>query len=813
MEKRNFNSKWMFFNEINDLSSDFAGAKQNGYMVDLPHDAMITAGRSSDSITGSGGGYFNAGNYEYVKSYYAPKSDEGKIIYLEFEGIYMNAAVEVNGEFVGKRTNGYTDFVLQIQDYLRFGQENQIKVLVKNNAQPNGRWYTGAGIYRGVHLMIAPEVHIAPDGIRVTTLAADKEIASLDVEIDVAHMGVGHKKQRLHTCIKNAENQIVAQSFTTFNLKSNQTLLVRQHIYLDNPALWNVDTPDLYTCECTIVEDEQEIDHAATNFGIRILQLDNVYGLRINGIATKLKGGCIHHDNGLIGAATFPDAEERRICLLKQAGYNAIRSAHNPISKALLDACDKHGMLVMDEYADCWTHTKNLYDYAFSLTEWWEQDIESMVRKDYNHPSVIMYSIGNEIPDVGQDISAGWGRLFAEKIRSLDHTRYVTNAVNVLLANMDKIGLLAGTAGENEVEAGEINTVMVSLADMMSQLTTHPIASAAIEESCELLDVIGYNYSADRYELDHEQNKNRIVLGSETSPVHLDYNWDLVLKHGYVLGDFAWTAWDYLGETGIGRTEPGPSQQELAAPYPWVAAYCGDFDITGFRRPVSYWREIIWNGRNHKPYIAVQNPKNIGKEMYVSIWSWTDSLNSWTWPGCEGVRTIVEVYSDAEEVELLLNDKSLGRKSVEDEFKKFYCKWQVPYEQGKLEAIAYINGEVVGRDLLQTAGESHLIIEKEKESLRSKSDELCYIAIEMRDAEGTLDMSENTMITVKLEGPAEILGCGSANPCTTENYTECSHELYQGRLLVVVRAGKEEGIAKLVVRSNTEEIAVELPIR
>ncbi|MCD7884903.1 MAG: glycoside hydrolase family 2 protein [Lachnospiraceae bacterium] len=800
MIKRTFNNEWRFRRGLdNPMMSAFVGAAAGTESVKLPHDAMLGSVRSADNAEEEGIGYFTPENVEYEKIYEAPLEDRNKVTYLEFEGVYGNAVLEINGQVVKRHRFGYTGFTAKISDYLNYGQENRIRMTVLNGIHPNGRYYTGTGIYRDVNIMTADPFHIVPDGVRLTTLDADEEMAVIEIAVTLQNENTGHRKGMLKTDLKDENGKIAGTTETIVNLLSGDEITVRQRIYLKDPVLWSVAHPDLYTYE-TILEDvEGGTDRSEGTFGIRSIRLDPIYGLRINGESVKLKGGCIHSDNGVIGAVSVQDAEDRRIRMLKDAGYNAIRTAHNPVSQALLRACDKYGMLVMEEFIDAWTHPKPTFDYSLWMMDCWEEDMESMVRCAYNHPSVIMYSIGNEIPDIGSDLSAHWGRKYIEKLKQMDPGRLITNGVNVMMANLDKIGLIAQEMGIGDIKAGEINNMMAEMKQVMGAINTHPISLNAIQESCDMLDVVGYNYASHMYEMEHETLPNRIYLGSETNPGELDVNWEIVERNSYVLGDFAWTAWDYIGEPGIGRIEEQKEGFNVYAPYPWVLAYCGDFDLTGYRRPVSYWREIIWGGRNHEPYISVHRPENIGKKMYVSQWSWTDSIHSWTWPGQEGKDTYIEVYSDAEEVELLLNGISLGKKKVGLEEKKCLCKWKVSYEPGTVEAIAYIAGHEVGRQILKTAENAALTVSIDKKELIAGSSGLTFVEIEYRDEEGTLDMAAEHMIKLEADGAAELLGSGSANPKTEEQYIDTSHQVFEGRMIVVLRAKDETGTGRLQI--------------
>jgi beta-galactosidase len=814
MLRKCFNKDWTVGKQQHAFAA-LRGMAEAPASVTLPHDAMILTARGADNTTASGSGYYTPENIEYKKTFTVPAEDKGKAYFLEFEGVYMNASVWVNGAFAAKRPYGYTNFYVKLNGLLKYGGENEIKVVVKNNSQPNARWYSGTGIYRNVKLMTGEALHIKPDGVRISTPEIEPELAVVEVATDVEYDGITQTGGYVLTVLKAPDGTVVKENKAKFNLAPGGCITVRQRLHLEAPALWNVDAPLLYTCESSIIADDKTVDSDVNTFGIRKLQLDTIHGLRINGKTVNLKGGCIHHDNGLVGSATFEDAEERRARKMKEAGYNALRSAHHPMSKAMLDACDKVGMLVMDEFSDVWTQTKCDFDYGMHFTEWWEQDVEAMVRKDFNHPCVVLYSIGNEIPEVGSEVSASWDRKLAEKIRSIDETRYVTNGINTMFAVMDQMAEIRETMMGEQSVGGEINQVMSEAGEMIAKLSTHPIIDKYIEESCALLDVVGYNYATPRYEKDHEAYPDRVLVGSETAPAVLDANWELVEKNGYLIGDFSWTSWDYLGEAGIGHIAYDDDKNEnFYGKYPWFAAYCADFDLLGCRRPISYWREIIWGGRGHVPYIAVQRPERYGQKVYPGMWSWTDSVSSWTWSGFEGKGAIAEVYSNAEEVELFVNGKSQGKKPVGDEFKKFYCKWDTVYEAGKVEAVAYIGGGEVGRYSLQTADAPVLIkVTKESESVRAGSNDLCYVNIELVDGNGILNTDAKKSITVKIEGPATIQGSGSANPRCEENYFDSTHETFYGRVMAVVRAGNEKGVARLTVSADgMKDVIAEIPV-
>lgn len=818
MLRQDFNFGWAIDKHMSPFERLVSGERAAPKEVTLPHDAMIMGKRIPDRPTAGAIAYFEAGNFVYTKTFFVPAEYEGKIICLEFEGVYMNASVWVNEDFAGKHDYGYSNFYIRINDFLRYGEENTIKVLVKNSAQLNSRWYSGAGIYRNAKLLAGEPLHIKVDGIRITAPDIRPEVAVVEVATEVVNETVGFKTCHLVTEIRDAEGDVVAKEKTRFTCFSNSEITVRQRIYVKNPRLWDPDVPYLYTCESRIEQNGEIVDEDKNAFGIRSLTLDPENGLRINGKTIKLKGGCIHHDNGILGAATFEDAEYRRAKLLRDAGYNALRSAHHPMSKAMLDACDRLGLIVMDEYSDVWTQPKNDFDYSVSFPDSWEDDVELMVRKDYNHPCVVFYSIGNEISEVGSDRSVIWGRKIAEKIRSLDPTRFITNGINLMNALSNRRKEILKSMGIEfkglGLESGEINQIMAELREAMNRFVSSPLLEDYIEESCGILDAVGYNYATSRYEKEQSISPNRIVIGTETFPAALDENWELVKKHGCILGDFSWTAWDYLGEVGIGHVGYDDDKNKIFyGDYPWISAFCADFDITGNRRPISYWREIVWGGRNHVPYIAVQRPERYAQKTYPSKWGWTDSISSWTWPGFEGRNIVVEVYSDAEEIELFINGKSKGKKTVGDEFKKFCCKFNTIYEAGRVEAVAYIGGKEAGRYNLVTAGPPKLSVRKERDSIRAGTNDLCYVNIELVDDNGILNTAVKKKVTVSLEGAGILQASGSGNPRTEEYYYENTHETYYGRMLAIVRAGTEKGIARLKVSADgMDSVTVEIPI-
>ncbi|SEH02980.1 Glycosyl hydrolases family 2, sugar binding domain [Nonomuraea solani] len=776
MIRTSFNDGWQVRPKVNPFA-ELAGVVVPYQEVTLPHDAMISGERVA-SEEGAAGAYFPSGVYEYRKTFFVPEEHRGKSIAIEFEGVHRDATVHINGDYAGQRPYGYSLFRIDAGRFLRYGEDNEIRVECR--AHQDSRWYTGAGIYRETWLLVGDLVRIAPAGVRVTTPDIDAERAVVEVATTVLNDSIEIRTLDLVTELRDAAGIVVASGGSKVTALPGESAIARQRFYVRDPALWSVDAPALYTCDVSLTG----LDAERVAFGIRSLRLDPQHGLRINGESVKLRGACVHHDNGVLGAATFARAEERRVELLKEAGFNAIRMSHQPMSKAMLEACDRLGMLVVDETFDVWTSAKSPYDYSLNFPEWWERDIEAMVAKDFNHPSVIMYSIGNEIPETGSPSGAAWGRRLAEKVRALDGTRYVTNAINNMLAVMSELGAFMRQAAEDQ--GAGINTLMADAGDAMNAVAVSDLVTERTAESYGVLDVAGMNYSDSRYALDRERFPDRIILGTETFPTRIDRNWALVRQYSTVIGDFTWTGWDYLGEVGIGRAQYASSDDARPphnAPYPHLTADCGDIDITGHRRPASYYREIVF-GLRSRPYLAVWRPEHHGRTFIGSPWAWSDTIASWTWPGYEGEPITVEVYSDADEIELLLNGRSLGRQPVE----RFRTAFEAAYEPGELLAVAYRDGTEAGRDLLRSAtGPVRLRAEADRLTVSATGGDLAYVTLTLTDADGTSYTSADRPVRLEVSGAGVAAGFGSACPATEERFDAAERRTHDGRALAVLR--------------------------
>ena len=808
MKKQKFNQDWIFTIGSGSSLDALAGGNNTAKQVTLPHDASIGRERNPEEPNGSGNGFFREESYVYTKTFSMNADDKDKNVYLEFEGVYQNAFVYVNNSFAGKCPYGYSNFYVDITKYLNYNEPNALKVVVKNGV-PSGRWYTGGGIYRDVNLMIADRLHLAPDSVQLAAIEVEDDQAIIRAKSTIAYTGIGIREITLCTELMDTDGNVVAADEMPVTVEEHSEQTYQQKMYVLNPNRWDAENPYLYTYRTYIKENDSVIDEETGTFGIRKLQLDTKHGLRVNGKVVKLRGGCIHHDNGIIGTAEFTHSAEARVKKLKETGFNAIRSAHYPMSRKLLEACDKYGMYVMDEYSDVWVSTKVEFDYSTQMTEWWEHDIENLVKKDYNHPCVIMYSIGNEIPEAGNKFDVQWGKKIADKLRSLDDTRYTTNSLNLLLAIMNDLPKLMAQNADAQAAANtekdqpqEINSMMNNLGAMMAQFMASDFAAEKVKEACAQVDITGYNYAAARYEIDGKLFPNRILVGSETNPPDLDKNWELVEKLPYVIGDFDWTAWDYIGETGIGKINY-TDQQSMGfyAPYPCKIAYCGDINILGNRRPISYWRELIW-GLRKAPYIAVQLPQHYGEPQSTTQWSMSDAVRSWNWNGYEGKPVKVEVYAAADEVELLINGQRVERKKV-GETKKYITIFDTTYHAGKVEVIAYSDGKECGRDEILTASDEVVIAAKaDRTQIPADGSDIAYIDICMQDALGILNPNADKAVSISLDGPGEIMGYGSADPESEENYYDTVAKAYEGKLRAAVRGTGETG--KIVVTLSAD---------
>ena len=784
MKRENFNQNWRF--------TDLTLAKEP-QLITLPHDAMIHQARDAANPSGSAQAFFPGGSYRYEKTFDAPVKWESQHILFQFEGVYKNAKVYINGKEAGGAAYGYIPFFVCADGLLNYGGENTITVTCDNLDQPESRWYSGAGIYRPVWLWTGSTAHIEPEGVRVSTASIDP------VMVRVQTQATGGE---VHFEILDGDKVLAAAD------GANVTLQV------PGAKLWSENDPKLYTCRVTLTENGKVVDAAEETFGIRQVTWDNK-GFYINGVSTLLRGGCVHHDHGILGAATYDESEYRRVKMLKDAGFNAIRAAHNPCSRAMLDACDKLGMYVMDESWDMWFHHKNKFDYAALWRENYRSDLLAMVSRDFNHPSVVMYSIGNEVSEPAKDEGVQKAREMVELLHDADPTRPVTGGFNLMIISSAKKGKgVYDEEGGGRDESGDkamqgmnstlFNLVTNMVGTGMNKSANGRKADEATTPLLDSLDIAGYNYASGRYPLEGKAHPNRLIMGSETFPQDIARNWAMVKQYPYLVGDFMWTAWDYLGEVGLGAWGYTKDSKGFNKPYPWLLADTGAMDILGDPNGELFLAQAAW-GKLIGPKIAVQ-PMNHDTKPAKMVWRGTNAVPSWSWQGCDGRKAIVEVYSDAPMVELFLNGKSLGKKKPKE------CRaiYKTKYQKGDLKAVAYNQaGARLGMDALYTAkGEIGISVKPEAET--AKPGQIVYVDVSLTGENGVAECNADRKLTVNVSG-GELLAFGSANPRTEERFDAGSYITYYGRALAVVRV--EAGDVTITVTDGKQSAAATIAVR
>lgn len=807
MKQIMWNQDWTVAAGVTDPFAVIFGGGAEGKPVILPQDAMILEKRSADCGSGTQSGFYPAKSYTYQKDFFAPLEWKERWSVLEFEGVMSKAFVYLNGELVHKNKNGYAQFFVELNRYLRYGEQNTLKVVAVNQ-EHGSRWYPGSGIYRGVNLHQGGMIHVPPEEIRIATEEIRENYAVVSVETALQNTGIHAGKVTVCCRVMDEQGNQAAGGENTVSLLAAEETVSRMKLTVDAPCLWSPEHPALYRLILEIREGEKLWDQAAESFGIRMIRADAREGLRINGEEVKLRGACIHHDNGILGATTLKQAEEFRLRKLKEAGFNSIRSAHHPAGKTMLSICDRLGLLVMDELTDMWDQPKNSGDYALDFGEEWEQDLEKMVAKDYNHPSVILYSLGNEIPEIGRRSGGRRNRQLANYLRSLDSTRLVTGAFSGFLAVVDRLGDWQGASGDGAERNGKesggsegMNAVMGSTEqEMLDAFSVSPMLSQCLEEaSCEL-DVVGYNYLTARHEYEHTLHPDRVVVGSETYPPEIARLWKIVKDNPHVIGDFTWTGYDYLGEAGIGIFHYNPERREQGW-YPDRLAYCGDININGYRRPVSYLREIVY-GLRREPWIAVERPERYGMPCKTNSWMYRDAIDSWTFTGMEGKPARIHILSASQEVELFLNGRSLGRKPAGEEA-GYDVLFETVYEPGELVAAGYSEGREDGRCRLTTAGEPvALAVSVSCDSLTAGGQSVAFITVDLADEKGTANRWEAREVQVSVEGAGTLAGFGSAAPSTEGSYDDNIWRTYDGRVMAAIRSGQVPGAVSVKISAQ-----------
>jgi len=782
MRIKKWNDGWRFWKEKNAFSMSWSIPEESEKVV-LPHDAMIFEAQNPDSAGGTATGFRDAGYYNYAKRFFVPAGMKGKRVILRLEGVYMNACVFINGEFAARERNGYVVFYADLTDHLRYGTENEVRVQVHAGANPNSRWYSGAGIYRDLYWMESGPCRILPDSVWTETESVKENgDAVILVKTGICNESETVQTLSLETFIKK-DGETVQTAGKKIELRSGEKRIIRQRVTVQNARLWSADAPNLYCLESRLCYgDGKAADLHQSSFGIRRLELIPGQGLLVNGNQVKLRGACIHHDHGLLGAAGYENAEFRKIRLLKEAGFNAIRMAHHPSAPALLRACDELGMYVMDETFDMWVRGKSDYDYSLSFTDSFVETVEAMVKNDRSHPSVIMYSIGNEIPEAGTLTGTEIAEKICTVIRSLDNSRYTLQSINGAFACGDRMAEIMKDildADQESEEGADVNNFMAAMNTHMGDIVTHPIVSECIERACASVDIAGYNYMDSRYEQDALAYPDRIIVGSETNPPVIAENWEKVKRIPNLIGDFTWTGWDYLGEAGIGVAGYAPGEGGFGVSFPVQLAYVGDLDITGYRRPISYYREIAF-GLRTDPYIAVQDPDHFDDLVFKTPWVLSDAVSSWNWPGREGKQARVEVYAAGQKVRLLLNGKIAEEKAVGNGG-ALRTVFEIPYEAGVLTAVCLENDVETGRYSLCTATGKKTLAIREEKVCKDKDHILCWYSVTAVDKEGNVFADAADEITISSIKDLKFMGFGNADPKTKDTYHKRHTSLFQGR--------------------------------
>jgi beta-galactosidase len=705
-----------------------------------PFDAELSPGRESTGWVVGGTGW-------YRKHFTALKLTPSTHVEIVFDGVYMNAEVWLNGERLGNHPYGYIGFAFDLTPHLKRDGDNVIAVRVRNEGG-NSRWYSGSGIYRHVRLNVTRHIRVPMWGVQVTTPDVSQESAMVKAVTRVENLGGSTEDLMVRLRVFDPDGLELGVREGAESVEKEDQVEAVLALAVMEPKLWSPKSPRLYRAGIEVLSGDTVVDSVSVPFGIRSIEVDAGRGLRINGETVKLKGACLHHDNGVLGAAAIDRAEERRVELMKRNGFNAIRTSHNPPSPAFLNACDRLGMVVIDEAFDMWKVAKNPEDYHLYFEEWADRDFESMVLRDRNHPSVAFWSIGNEIPErADPDGVAIAGRL-ADAARRLDPSRPVTAAICHFWEK----------PGRDWAESAP---------------------------AFEHLDVGGYNYEWKHYEPDHELFPQRVMMGTESFPVEAFENWQMVEKHPYVIGDFVWTGMDYFGESGLGHASLSGDKQQQIMPFPWFNAWCGDIDVMGGKKPQSYYRDVVWG--NSKLEMAVQRPIPAGQTEVLSKWGWSDELRSWTWPGADGKSLKVRVYTVGDEVRLQLNGKQIGTSPV-SAATKLRAEFDVPFVPGELKAIALKNGKQIAVLAFKTAGKpSKLALKADRAQIHVSRNDLSYVTVEVHDAAGNVVPDAAVPVMFSLKGPAELAGVGNANPRDMASFRQSLRTTFRGRCLAVVR--------------------------
>lgn len=786
--KVSFNSDWSFHLNDSLKDNDTISTTTAWRSLDLPHDWSIEGKFDEKSPAGYGGGALTGGLGWYKKTFKVAAEDSTKITTITFDGVYRNSQVWINGHYLGKRPNGYIGFQYELTPYLNYGdQNNEIIVKVDNSKQPNSRWYSGSGIFRNVWLETTDKLHVAQWGTYITTPKVTNEQATVQLETTVQNQNGTAQKATLTTTIYKEDTKVtsVTQDIT---IAANGRQTIQQKTIIDAPILWSVATPELYTAITEVAVADKIVDQYTTQFGVRSFKFDANKGFILNGKQVKIKGVCMHHDLGPLGAAINTRAIERQLEILKNMGVNGIRTSHNPPAPELLDLCDKMGFIVMDEAFDMWKKTKTPFDYGNDWDQWHKQDLIDQLLRDRNHASIFMWSIGNEIPQQWDESGATIAKELAAITRQYDKTRPITAAMNPPVnMNIDEVTLQFDKAKV------QYNTIAASGA----------------------LDIIGYNYAHQTYAF-HQKNFPGIpFIATETTsalatrgyydtvsdslkkwPVRWDLKftegnpgntvssydqvqapwgstheatWKIIKKHDFLSGMYIWTGFDYIGEP---------------TPYEWpsISSYFGIVDLAGFPKDVYYMYQSEWTDQTVLHLFPHWNWK-VGQK--VDVWAY---------------------YNKADEVELFLNGKSVGIRSKKTD--DLHVMWRIPYQPGTLKAVSRKNGKVVLEKEIKTAGNPYqLQLEADRSTIKADKNDLSFVTVSILDAKGTLAPNAKNEIHFSLKGNGKIVGVCSGDPVSHESYKGTKHTALAGKCLVIIQSGTTSDKLELTAKANGLEQA------
>jgi beta-galactosidase len=764
-----FNKNWKFFlgNDSNSVSLNYNDTKWR--MLNLPHDWSIEGSFSEKNPATNQGGALPGGIGWYRKLFIVPASAKNKNVFIEFDGIYQNSEVWINGHYLGKRPNGYISFRYDITPYIKFSQKNIVAVKVDNSQQPNSRWYTGSGIYRNVRLVTTNKIAVAYWGSFVTTPKINKYVATVHIKTEISNSSAKEEQAEIVQEIYDTNGKLVVRNSSTHKYligpdggEHTASITIKQ------PQLWSVEKPNLYKAVTKIIRYGKVLDLYETRFGIRYFHFDSQKGFSLNGKPLKIFGVCNHHDLGALGAAVNTRAIERQLQILKAMGCNAIRTAHNPPASELLDLCDKMGFIVMDEAFDMWAKRKNRYDYHLYWKEWHKKDLEDMIRRDRNHPSVFIWSIGNEIREQFDSTATIMTKELVGIVKSLDTTRPVTSA---LTENIPEKNFIY-QSGALDVLA--FNYKMNDYPELPKRFPGQKMIAA--ETSSALATRGYYDMPSNSVRLWPPDSKGPFIKGnpdftvSAYDHVHAywgathEANWNAVKKNNFLAGIYVWSGFDFLGEP---------------VPYAWPArsSYYGIIDLAGFPKDVYYMYQSEWTT---KPVLHI-----------FPHWNWTagDTVDVWAY------------YNNADEIELFVNNKSIGiKKKTED---GLHVMWRVAFKPGALKAVSKKKGKQVLIKEIRTAGEPAKIeLLSDRKTIKADGKDLSFITVRVLDKDGNLVPYADNRIQFSISGEGDIAATDNGYQADLESFQSKSRKCWKGLALVIVRSSNKNGTIILKAKSD-----------